>query len=91
MTTFQILSAAAFAAIFVTLLYIWADIRELKNLTRENRREILRGSFGERAVRVTQTFPEPKEEAEPAAEEKRENLKPSEKQILQEVLTEFLG
>lgn len=93
MTTFQILSAAGFLMLFVTLLYLWADIRELKKIAKENRRELLRGSFGERTARTVQPFP-PEEKAVQTGNGQaagREHLKAAEEQILQEVLTEFLG
>lgn len=100
MTLFQILTAAGFLALFVTLLYLWADVRELKAIAKENRRELLRKSFGARAPREDRLFSEEKGETSGAEEQRkagedraavREGLKAEEQQILQEVLTEFLG
>lgn len=100
MTLFQILTAAGFLTLFVMLLYLWADIRELKTIAKENRRELCRKSFGERPPRENIAFSKEKgksfgeEEVREASEDKtalREHLKAEEQQILQEVLTEFLG
>lgn len=100
MTMFQILMAAGFVTLFVMLLYLWADIRELKTIAKESRRELLRSNFGERSARPAHAFQAEKGSLQEAVQKKqpgsgqaagRETLKEAEEQVLQEVLTEFLG
>ena len=92
---FEIGLTLGWAALMILLLCIRADIRELSSLMKENRRELLRNSFG---GRTNENFPNFQEEARrEAKQEKKEeakqtsSLNKSEEQLLKEVLTEFLG
>ncbi len=99
---FQIFMIIGWAVQLVILLYLWADIREIGELVRENKREMLRNNIGGRASVV---YPNLREDSlrKPAAEETPENpaqegkdegalkLNESEEQVLREVLSEFLG
>ena len=100
---FQIFMIIGWAVQLVILLYIWADIREIADLARENKREMLRSSIGGRAPVV---YPNLREESVRKAEKQEEGqesrvpeekaagslqLNESEEQVLREVLSEFLG
>ena len=92
---FEIGLTIGWAALMILLLCIRADIRELSALMKENRRELLRNSFGGRG---NESYPNFQEEArkETKREKKEEarqtsSLNQSEEQLLKEVLTEFLG
>ena len=92
---FEIGLTIGWAALMILLLCIRADIRELSALMKENRRELLRNSFGGRA---NESYPNFQEEAhrEVKRDKKEEpkqarSLNQSEAQLLKEVLTEFLG
>lgn len=49
---FQIFMIIGWAVQLVILLYVWADIREIADLVRENKREMLRNNIGGRAAVV---------------------------------------
>lgn len=92
---FEIGLTIGWAALMILLLCIRADIRELSALMKENRRELLRNSFG---GRTNESYPNFQDEAykETKREKKEEpkqvrSLNQSEEQLLKEVLTEFLG
>ena len=93
---FQIFMIIGWAALLVLVLYVWADVREIAAIVKDNKRELVRSSFGGRTSGRQQGYPESAaaEEYEVAeAEEPRMTggLKDSEEQVLQEVLAEFLG
>ncbi len=110
---FQILMIIGWAALFVVLLYIWADVREIATIVKESKRELIRSNFGGRTSGKQQQNPwqnsvslgqvpekfreEPQvlvsqeSKDEPKPWKRAVNLAVSEEQILQEVLTEFLG
>ena len=87
-------------ALTVLLLYLWADVREIAGIVKESKREILRGSLNARAAESFPNFQEEekkerqKNREKQGAEEKKPQgvpLNASEQQVLDEVLTEFLG
>jgi len=91
------------AVLLVLLLYIWADVREIAGAVKENKRELLRNSFGGRTsgnAPALQEEPAWKQESRPGSRTEKEEtgraprqaaLNESEEQVLKEVLTEFLG
>ena len=94
---FRVFIIFAWAVLLVILLYLWAEIREIAMIVRENKRELLRRNLSGRA---SETFPNFQEEEQRAARQPREDgekqpqktaLSASEEQVLNEVLTEFLG
>ena len=96
----RIVMIAAWAVLLVVLLYVWADVRETGANVKEIRRELLRSNLSARAAESFPNFEkEGREEAEgkqQASAEKADKtgakaLKPEEEQVLDEVLTEFLG
>ena len=100
---FQIFMMIGWAVQLVILLYVWADIREIADLVRENKREMLRNNIGGRAAVVYPNLRENsggKTEKQEEGQDNREaegkpggvlRLNESEEQVLREVLTEFLG
>ena len=97
---FRVFIVIAWAVLLVLLLYLWADVREIAGIVKESKREILRGSLNARAVESFPNFQEEekkerqKNREKQGAEEKKPQgvpLNASEQQVLDEVLTEFLG
>ena len=100
---FQIFMMIGWAVLLVILLYMWADIREISEMVKENKREMLRSNIGGRAATVypnlrenssRKTAKQEDGDEEAAPEGKKEttlSLNESEEQVLREVLTEFLG
>lgn len=101
---FRVFEIIAWAVILVLLLYLWADVREIAGIAKENKRELLRASLSVRAAESYPNFQEEAgrqaelEKAEQEAEEQEQKeaqgkriLNASEEQVLDEVLTEFLG
>ena len=95
---FRIFMIIAWAVLLVLLLYLWADVREIAGIVKENKRELLRSSLNTRASESFPNFQE--EEEQRAARQPQEDgekqpqktaLSASEEQVLNEVLTEFLG
>lgn len=99
---FRVFIVIAWAVLLVLLLYLWADVREISGIVKENKRELLRGNLSARAA---ESFPNFQEEQRKEQEKKRQQeelerqekklqgtpLSASEEQVLDEVLTEFLG
>lgn len=101
---FQVFVVIALTALLVLLLYLWADVREISGTVKELKREFLRNQL---SVRAAQSFPNFQEERRREQEEEKaaaegapgnrktaaesRPLRPSEEQLLDEVLTEFLG
>lgn len=97
---FRVFIVIAWAVLLVLLLYLWADVREIAGIVKESKREILRGSLNARAAESFPNFHEEekkerqKNREKQGAEEKKPQgvpLNASEQQVLDEVLTEFLG
>ena len=97
---FRVFIVIAWAVLLVLLLYLWADVREIAGIVKESKREILRGSLNARAAESFRNFQEEekkerqKNREKQGAEEKKPQgvpLNASEQQVLDEVLTEFLG
>ena len=94
---FQVLAFVGWAVLLVLLLYIWADVREIAGMVKERKRELIRSSFGTRASGKENNVSEGPKEKETKQVQRSEGsaaakpLKESEEQVLQEVLTEFLG
>lgn len=91
---FPIFVAAGWVILLILLLYIWSDVREMAGITKELKRELLRISLPGRMQPVQKTEMSAAEEKEEEAYEEqhlRTPLKASEEEVLQEVLTEFLG
>ena len=93
---FRIFMVIAWAVLLVLLLYLWADVREIAGIVKENKRELLRSSLNTRA---SESFPNFQEEQRAARQPQEDGekqpqktaLSASEEQVLNEVLTEFLG
>ena len=105
---FRVFVIFAWAVLLVILLYLWAEIREIAMIVRENKRELLRRNLSGRA---SETFPNFQEEDQKEREREQQRsreeteersqeqgrktrgmtLNASEEQVLDEVLTEFLG
>ena len=99
---FRIVMIAAWAAMLILILYLWADVREILGIVKDTKRELLRSSL---SARATESFPNFKKEAReadvqtsqaqknPEVQKKSDikSLNPQEEQVLNEVLSEFLG
>ncbi|WP_440321281.1 hypothetical protein [Laedolimicola sp.] len=97
---FRIVMIAAWAALLILILYLWADVREILGIVKDVKRELLRSSLSARAAESFPNFEqEAREEQEQQAQQETEkpvksvvkNLNPQEEQVLKEVLSEFLG
>lgn len=109
---FRVFLVIAWAVLLIVLLYLWADVREIAGIVKENKRELLRSNL---SARASESFPNfqaeqeqqaaqdsgqgapggPWKETEGRNAERAKSqgvtLNPSEEQVLNEVLTEFLG
>lgn len=96
---FQIFMIIGWAVLLIILLYLWADVRRIAEMVKDSKRELIRSSFGGRTSGKEKDFRQEmqKEERNPQGEAAQRPggsasvLKESEEQVLQEVLTEFLG
>lgn len=99
---FRIVMIAAWAALLILILYLWADVREILGIVKDTKRELLRSSLSARAGESFPNFEKEAGEAEaqagraqqnPEAQKKSDtkNLNLQEEQVLNDVLSEFLG
>ena len=97
---FRIMMIAAWAVLLILILYLWADVREIRSVVKDTKRELLRSNLSARAPESFPNFEqEAREEQEQQAQQEPEkpvksvvkNLNPQEEQVLKEVLSEFLG
>ena len=94
---FRIVMIAAWAALLILILYLWADVREILGIVKDTKRELLRSSL---SARASESFPNFEKEAQnrkmPQDPERQKNsdaksLNFQEEQVLNDVLSEFLG
>lgn len=100
---FRIMMIAAWAVLLILILYLWADVREIRSVVKDTKRELMRSNL---SARASESFPnfeqEAREEQEQQAQQAQQepekpvksvvkNLNPQEEQVLKEVLSEFLG
>ena len=97
---FRIVMIVAWAVLVILVLYLWADVREVLAVVKDTKRELLRSNLSARAA---ESFPNFEKEAREAREAEGQqeaedpprgagkSLDPKEEQVLNEVLTEFLG
>ena len=101
---FRIVMIAAWAVLLILVLYLWADVREIRSVVKDIKRELLRSNLSARAA---ENFPNFEKEAREAREKEADgqqetaqrssarsagkSLNPQEEQVLNDVLTEFLG
>lgn len=91
---FRIVMIAAWAVLLIVVLYLWADVREIRSVVKDTKRELLRSNLSARAA---ESFPNFEQEAREEQETEKpvknvvKNLNPQEEQLLKEVLSEFLG
>ena len=99
---FRIVMIAAWAALLILILYLWADVREILGIVKDTKRELLRSSLSARASESFPTFEKEAGEAEgqdrkmpqdPERQKKSDakSLNFQEEQVLNDVLSEFLG
>lgn len=98
---FRVFIVVAWAVLLVILLYLWAEVREIGTVVKENKRELLRSNLSARAAESFPNFQEEeKKKQEKNGEREQEiqgkklqtvSLNASEERVLDEVLTEFLG
>ena len=97
---FRIMMIAAWAVLLILILYLWADVREIRSVVKDTKRELLRSNLSARAAESFPNFEqEAREEQEQQTQQETEkpvknvvkNLNPQEEQVLKEVLSEFLG
>lgn len=99
---FRIVMIVAWAALLILILYLWADVREILGIVKDTKRELLRSSLSARAGESFPNFEKEAGEAEaqagraqqnPEAQKKSDtkNLNLQEEQVLNDVLSEFLG
>jgi len=51
---FQIVMIIGWMVLLILLLYVWADVREIANVVKDSKRELLRSNFGGRTSGKTQ-------------------------------------
>ncbi|GEM_PF-4339196 len=99
---FRIVMIAAWAALLILILYLWADVREILGIVKDAKRELLRSSLSARASESFPNFEKEAGEAEgqdrkmpqdPERQKKSDakSLNFQEEQVLNDVLSEFLG
>ena len=97
---FRIVMTAAWAVLLIVVLYLWADVREIRSVVKDTKRELLRSNLSARAAESFPNFgteaqetreAEGQQEAEEQTKAPGKSLDPREEQVLNEVLTEFLG
>ena len=97
---FRIVMTAAWAVLLIVVLYLWADVREVLAVVKDAKRELLRSNLSARAAESFPNFgkearetreAEGQQEAEEQIKAPGKSLDPREEQVLNEVLTEFLG
>ena len=97
---FRIVMIAAWAVLLIVVLYLWADVREIRSVVKDTKRELLRSNLSARAAESFPNFgkearetreAEGQQEAEEQTKAPGKSLDPREEQVLNEVLTEFLG
>ncbi|MCI8416773.1 MAG: hypothetical protein HFI33_04590 [Lachnospiraceae bacterium] len=102
---FEIFAMVGWVIVGILLLYLWADVREIKRDLKNCRRDMVRNSLGGRTSENYPGFSEEQywkearqEETEPAQRKeeklppkKSASLKPGEEQVLREILAEFLN
>ena len=98
---FRIVMIAAWAALLILILYLWADVREILGIVKDAKRELLSSL----SARASESFPNFKKEAgeaegqdrkmpqDPERQKKSDakSLNFQEEQVLNDVLSEFLG
>ena len=57
---FRIVMIAAWAALLILILYLWADVREILGIVKDAKRELLRSSL---SARASESFPNFEKEA----------------------------
>ena len=57
---FRIVMIAAWAALLILILYLWADVRESLGIVKDTKRELLRSSL---SARASESFPNFEKEA----------------------------
>ena len=98
---FRIVMTAAWAVLLIVVLYLWADVREIRSVVKDTKRELLRSNL---SARASESFPNFEKEArekevdgpQEAAQSTSvrssgKSLNPQEEQVLNDVLSEFLG
>lgn len=99
---FRIVMIAAWAALLLLTLYLWADVREIRGNVKDIKRELLRSSLSARSAESFPNFEKEAREAKEQASQAQKNpeaqkksdaksLNPQEEQVLNDVLSEFLG
>lgn len=97
---FRIVMIVAWAVLVILVLYLWADVREVLAVVKDAKRELLRSNLSARAAESFPNFgkeareareAEGQQEAEEQPKGPGKSLDPREEQVLNEVLTEFLG
>lgn len=97
---FRIVMIVAWAVLVILVLYLWADVREVLAVVKDAKRELLRSNLSARAAESFPNFgkeaqetreAEGQQEAEEQTKAPGKSLDPREEQVLNEVLTEFLG
>ena len=59
---FRVFIVIAWAVLLVLLLYLWADVREIAGIVKENKRELLRSNLSGRAGESFPNFQEEKQQ-----------------------------
>ena len=97
---FRIVMIVAWAVLVILVLYLWADVREVLAVVKDAKRELLRSNLSARAAESFPNFGKEAREAREAEGQQEveeqpkgpgKSLDPREEQVLNEVLTEFLG
>lgn len=98
---FRIVMTAAWAVLLIVVLYLWADVREIRSVVKDTKRELLRSNLSARAAESFPNFEKEAREKEVDGQQEAaqsasvrssgKSLNPQEEQVLNDVLTEFLG
>ena len=57
---FRIVMTAAWAVLLIVVLYLWADVREIRSVVKDTKRELLRSNL---SARASESFPNFEKEA----------------------------
>ena len=72
---FRIVMIAAWAVLLIVVLYLWADVREIRSVVKDTKRELLRSNLSARAA---ESFPNFEQEAREEQEAGKKRCEKSE-------------
>ena len=68
---FRIMMIAAWAVLLILILYLWADVREIRSVVKDTKRELLRSNL---SARASESFPNFEQEAREEQEQQAQQV-----------------